>query len=81
MANVAHLVRAPGCGSGGGGFNPRHSPQDKESDSFTLFYCYNGTYAPVAQWIEQETSKLLAVGSIPTRGTIEFLINFYTEPQ
>lgn len=25
--------------------------------------------APVAQWIEQETSKLLAVGSIPTRGT------------
>ena len=26
-------------------------------------------YAPVAQWIEQETSKLLAVGSIPTRGT------------
>ena len=26
MANVAHLVRAPGCGSGGGGFNPRHSP-------------------------------------------------------
>lgn len=26
--------------------------------------------APVAQWIEQETSKLLAVGSIPTRGTM-----------
>ena len=29
MANVAHLVRAPGCGSGGSGFNPRHSPQIK----------------------------------------------------
>lgn len=28
------------------------------------------TYAPVAQWIEQKTSKLLAVGSNPTRGTI-----------
>ena len=27
-------------------------------------------YAPVAQWIEQETSKLKAVGSNPTRGTI-----------
>jgi hypothetical protein len=27
MANVAHLVRAPGCGSGGRGFNPLHSPQ------------------------------------------------------
>ena len=26
-------------------------------------------YAPVAQWIEQKTSKLMAVGSIPTRGT------------
>lgn len=26
-------------------------------------------YAPVAQWIEQETSKLKVVGSIPTRGT------------
>lgn len=33
-----------------------------------ISYIYN--YAPVAQWIEQETSKLLAVGSIPTRGTI-----------
>lgn len=26
-------------------------------------------YALVAQWIEQETSKLLVVGSIPTQGT------------
>ena len=25
--------------------------------------------APVAQWIEQKTSKLMVVGSIPTRGT------------
>lgn len=31
------------------------------------------THAPVAQWIEQETSKLLVVGSIPTRGTINFI--------
>ena len=33
---------------------------------------YLVSQAPVAQWIEQETSKLLAVGSIPTRGTILF---------
>ena len=33
------------------------------------FYLLYYAYAPVAQWIEQETSKLLAVGSIPTRGT------------
>lgn len=31
-------------------------------------------YAPVAQWIEQETSKLLAVGSIPTRGTTALML-------
>lgn len=31
-------------------------------------------HAPVAQWIEQETSKLLAVGSIPTRGTISLML-------
>ena len=30
--------------------------------------------APVAQWIEQETSKLKAVGSNPTRGTISICI-------
>ena len=28
MANVAQLVRAPGCGSGGRGFNPHRSPQE-----------------------------------------------------
>ena len=27
MADVAQLVRAPGCGSGGRGFNSHHSPQ------------------------------------------------------
>lgn len=30
MANVAHLVRASGCGSEGRGFDPLHSPQIKE---------------------------------------------------
>ncbi len=31
MADVAQLVRAPGCGSGGRGFNSHHSPQDFKS--------------------------------------------------
>ena len=35
---------------------------------YAVHYFVN--HAPVAQWIEQETSKLLAVGSIPTRGAI-----------
>ncbi len=26
MVGVAQLVRAPGCGPGGRGFEPRHSP-------------------------------------------------------
>ena len=29
MANIAHLVRASGCGSEGNGFNPRYSPQNE----------------------------------------------------
>ena len=29
MADVAQLVRAPVCGTGGRGFKPHHSPQDK----------------------------------------------------
>ncbi len=29
MADVAHLVRATGCGSVGSGFDPHHSPQNK----------------------------------------------------
>lgn len=36
-------------------------------------FCYNKLNAPVAQWIEQETSKLLAASSILARGTIIFL--------
>ena len=31
MANLAQLVRAPGCGSGGRGFDPHSSPQTIES--------------------------------------------------
>lgn len=27
MVDVAQLVRAPGCGPGGRGFDPLHSPQ------------------------------------------------------
>lgn len=35
MANVAHLVRASGCGSEGRGFDPLHSPQVKSrSDTY-----------------------------------------------
>ena len=39
MANVAHLVRASGCGSEGRGFDPLHSPQRKSSSFEEFFLC------------------------------------------
>jgi hypothetical protein len=33
MARVAQLVRAPGCGSGGRGFDPHLSPQEYAIDA------------------------------------------------
>ena len=38
MADVAHLVRAPGCGSGGSGFNPHHSPHRNAPLHAVFFY-------------------------------------------
>ena len=38
MANVAHLVRASGCGSEGSGFDPRHSPQNKIRPSGLILF-------------------------------------------
>ena len=39
MANVAHLVRASGCGSEGRGFDPLHSPQINKI-AFRLSYLF-----------------------------------------
>lgn len=38
MANVAHLVRASGCGSEGSGFDPHHSPQNNKTKLYVWFY-------------------------------------------
>lgn len=37
MANVAHLVRATGCGSVGSGFDPHHSPQKEYATVQVVF--------------------------------------------
>jgi hypothetical protein len=37
VANVAHLVRASGCGSEGSGFNSHHSPQIKKKTFWSPF--------------------------------------------
>ncbi len=40
MANVAHLVRASGCGSEGSGFDPHHSPQNIKIRLNAWFYYF-----------------------------------------
>lgn len=37
MADVAHLVRATGCGSVGSGFDPHHSPQKEYATHVVVF--------------------------------------------
>ena len=44
MADVAQLVRALDCGSGGRGFDPHHSPHEKIS-GYEVFFWYNKTHA------------------------------------
>ena len=38
MVPVAQLVRAPGCGSGGRGFDPHQAPHRKESGKICPFW-------------------------------------------
>ncbi len=38
VAGLAQLVRAPGCGSGGRGFDPHSSPQNKVLGICRVFY-------------------------------------------
>lgn len=40
MADIAQLVRAPGCGSGGRGFETHYSPQIKYWYLLPVFYLY-----------------------------------------
>ena len=54
-ASVAKWPKAPVCGTGDHGFEPRRSPQPAPPD------------APVAQWIERWASDPEAAGSTPAR--------------
>ena len=54
-ASVAKWPKAPVCGTGDHGFEPRRSPQPVSLD------------APVAQWIERWASDPEAAGSTPAR--------------
>ena len=38
MVGIAQLVRAPGCGPGGHGFEPHYSPQKKALAFASAFY-------------------------------------------
>ena len=81
MVGVAHLARAPGCGPGGGGFDPLRSPhkRKKENAMHSPFCVYRGSRrgnnAPrerSEQWSDHSLSECvgeqavrLAFGSIP----------------
>jgi hypothetical protein len=40
MADVAHLVRASGCGSEGRGFDPLHSPQNNKMTTIVVILLF-----------------------------------------
>ena len=40
MAGLAQLVRAPGCGSGGRGFDPHSSPHKKSGQYYWPFFMF-----------------------------------------
>ncbi len=52
-ADVAQLVRAPGCGSGGRGFNSHHSPHENENSPKGTVFIFIAMTAYVArQWFK-----------------------------
>ena len=55
MADVAQLVRALDCGSGGRGFDPHHSPQIKSPTLCGMFYLgieYGRfEFTPIGPWV------------------------------
>ena len=51
MANVAHLVRASGCGSEGSGFDPRHSPQNKIRPFGLILFWVDAEIEPAADFL------------------------------
>ena len=85
VVGVAQLVRAPGCGPGGRGFETPRPPQQ----NFALFgvcrvrlreiFCFSAfafdllewrsVIAPLAQLVEQRTLNPQVLGSNPRGGT------------
>ena len=68
MVGVAHLARAPGCGPGGGGFDPLRSPHRK-NPRFTSGFFYGvsegDTHIPprlavARRWIDRSESASTA---------------------
>ena len=62
MVGVAQLVRAPGCGPGGRGFDSHHSPH------ILALQRFNG---PIAQLAEHRTLNPQVEGSIPSGRTLD----------
>ena len=68
VVTVAQLVRAPACGVGGCGFDPRQSPQKprrRTSRRYSIQTTSAAGRAPLAQSVEQRPFKPLVPGSSP----------------
>ena len=66
MVGVAHLARAPGCGPGGGGFDPLRSPH-KKIRGFRLGFFYglseggvfnSPRFARAKPWIDRSPASV-----------------------
>lgn len=63
MADVAQLVRALVCGTGGRGFKPHHSPQAK-TPSLPRVFCLEGSRKLLPGSFDFGTNRVEAIGKV-----------------
>ena len=56
MADVAQLVRALVCGTGGRGFEPHHSPHNKTEPFLRSFLFINKTFCAIIYLLRPDSS-------------------------
>ena len=59
MVGIAQLVRAPGCGPGGRGFDSHHSPSKKTLVEISAFYFFKGYDGEVSRVPAQRERRVV----------------------
>ena len=76
MVGVAQLVRAPDCGSGGRGFETRHSPHFSQFRNLMI----KGLVSPKSLWlhrvVQTKYGSIFSMYSIVSRRSINLLAQF-----